>query len=335
MKIFLFLFSLISMINPSPLGKVNSVWARSYIVMEANDGHILQGKDIHLSRSVASISKIMTAIIALESDKLFNVVTVGDEIKNAVGSSLYLEKGNQITIIDLVYGLLLRSGNDAANIIARNVASGIDDFVRLMNDKARELNMKDSTFNNPSGLDMYDEGNISSAHDMALLMRYCLSNIWFREIAGTKKYVSPLKGLWANKHKLIQSYEYCTGGKTGYTKKAKRTLVTSARKDDLELIVVTIDCGGDFSFHKSLFEGYFGGFTYLVFLDIGKNYIGGYEIVSLKRIGIMLEKEKVKGSRMLYTIDPATLNLTMSLVLKNNEVILVGQTTISSYSKSN
>ena len=260
--------------------------------MDAYTNEVLEGKDIDQSYSVASISKIMTAIIALESDKLFNVIIVDDIIKTIEGSSLYLSIGDQITIIDLVYGLLLRSGNDAAVLIAENISGNIDSFVMEMNQKAKEIGMKNTIFNNPSGLDIFDEGNISSCYDMALLMSYCLENELFCQIINTETYKSPFKGAWINKNKLLRQYEYCLGGKTGYTKKARRTLINCAEKDNQRLIVVTFNCGSDFSFHKYLFEKYFNDYNYIVFLNQGKNYIDEFVIYSKKQIGIRIAKEK-------------------------------------------
>lgn len=293
----------------------NSIYARSYVVMEQNSGKLLESKDCNLRRSVASVSKIMTAIIAIESDKLFNSVTVGEEINTIVGSSLYLEIGTRINIIELVYGLLLRSGNDAAVIIAKNVGGTIDNFVAMMNEKAMQIGMKNTKFSNPSGLDMFDEGNISTSYDLALLMQYCMSNETFREIDQTQTFKSSIKGTWSNKHKLIQNYEYAIGGKTGYTKKAKRTLITSARKDDLELIVVTLDCVSDFAFHKSKFEQYFSNFTFVDFLNKGINYVLNYEIVVDKCHGVIIENEKAINATKHYKINPETNELRMSLIL--------------------
>jgi len=210
-----FLLSIFLFSNNSSLPVNGTYQVRNYIVMDAYTNEVLEGKDIERSYSVASISKIMTAIIALESDKLFNVIIVDDIIKTIEGSSLYLSIGDQITIIDLVYGLLLRSGNDAAVLIAENISGNVDSFVIEMNQKAKEIGMKNTIFNNPSGLDIFDEGNISSCYDMALLMSYCLENELFCQIINTETYKSPLKGMWINKNKLLRQYEYCLGGKTG------------------------------------------------------------------------------------------------------------------------
>ena len=144
--------------------------ATSAILMDMDSGRILYSKNIHNVRTVASISKIMTCIVAIESGKLNDVVTIGDEILGAYGSGIYIKNGEQLKLEDLLYGLMLRSGNDAALAIAHYVGGDVESFVSMMNDKAKELGMNNSVFNNPSGLDQ-DKGNYSTAYDMAILTR--------------------------------------------------------------------------------------------------------------------------------------------------------------------
>lgn len=214
----------------------------------------------------------MTAIVAIENSDISKVVTVGDEILQAYGSGIYIQIGEEIKLEDLLYGLMLRSGNDAALAIAVAVAGDVDRFVEMMNEKAEELGMKNTEFNNPSGLDE-EEGNYSSAYDMALLMSYAMKNDEFKEITGTKNHsVETNKNVyeWHNKNKLLSSYKYITGGKTGYTKKAKRTLVTSASKDGVNLTVVTINDGDDWDDHKNLYEEAFQEYTSYMILNKGE-----------------------------------------------------------------
>lgn len=305
--------------QPIKEANTNEIHSRNYLVYDANSNEVLEGKDYETSYSVASISKIMTAIIAIESERLFDVITVDDIIYTIEGSSLYLQVDDQITILDLVYGLLLRSGNDAAMIIASNVCKSVDDFVLLMNQKAKEIGMINTTFSNPSGLDIFDDGNISSCLDMAKLMDYCLGNELFCQISSTKSYKSSLKGIWNNKNKLLFQYPYCTGGKTGYTKKARRTLITTAEKDYQKLIIVTFDCGNDFNTHKSLYEYYYNNYTYLVFLNKGKNYIDQYYIYSRDIIGLRISKEIKKGVK-IYSLDPINSVLKIKFISSDNQI---------------
>lgn len=252
--------------------------ATSAILIDTDSGRIMYSKNIHDKRSVASISKIMTAVIAIESGKLDDVVTVGDEVLDAYGSGIYIKENERISLRDLVYGLMLRSGNDAALAIARYVGGDVDNFVSMMNEKALDLGMKNSTFNNPSGLDEEDSGNISTAYDMALLISYAIHNEEFKDIVSTKKHVVHTDMnhySWINKNKLLSSYKFCTGGKTGFTVKARRTLVTTASRDGLNLAVVTLNDGNDFFDHRNLFEYGFGNYTNYQILSSGVINIPG------------------------------------------------------------
>ena len=315
----LLIIFILSLFVSSVSSNSEQYYARNYIVYDYNLDEIIEGKNYTDSYSVASISKIMTAILALESDKLFNAIVVDDIIKTIEGSSLYLSIGDRITIIDLVYGLMLRSGNDAAVLIAKNIAGSVESFVDLMNQKSIELGLTSTTFNNPSGLDIFDEGNISSCLDMAKLMAYCLDNEVFKDIIKTKSYHSPLKGVWTNKNKLLQSYPYCIGGKTGYTKKARRTLITSASKDYQNLIVVTFDSGSDFNFHKSIYEHYFNNYQYLLFLNKGINYIDEYYIYSKKIVGMRIGKSITSGIK-LYYLNPISNTLKIEFISNDYKI---------------
>ncbi len=274
--------------------------ATSAILMDQDSGRILYTENIHEVRSVASISKVMTAILAVESGKLKNKVTIGDEISGAHGSGIYIKKGEVLTLEDLVYGLMLRSGNDASLAIAHYVAGSVDEFVNQMNQKAVELGMKDTTFYNPNGLDDEEEGNYSTAHDMAILMSYAMQNSEFAKITGTNKYklkTNMNTYIWYNKNKLLSQYKYTTGGKTGFTKKARRTLVTSASKDNLNLVVVTLNDGNDFLDHKNLFEYGFSNYkNYQVLkkgtLEIEDEYYKNYKVYIKSNISYPLQESE-------------------------------------------
>ncbi len=256
-----------------------STSARSAILMDMDSGKVIYGKDVHYVQSVASISKIMTAIVAIENSDIEKEITIGDEILKSYGSGIYVQIGEKLKLKDLLYGLMLRSGNDAALAISVAVAGDTDKFVEMMNDKAQKIGMKNTQFNNPSGLDE-KKGNFSSAYDMALLMSYAMKNEEFRKITGTKDYtLRTNKNVykWHNKNKLLSTYKYITGGKTGFTKIAKRTLVTSASKDDMNLTVVTINDGDDWDDHKSLYEEAFGEYTSYMILNKGEVSILGEE----------------------------------------------------------
>ena len=235
------------------------VSANSAILMEQDSGRVIFEKDAYTQRRIASITKIMTAILAVESGKLDETVKVSDRAIRAEGSSIYLKAGEKIKLEDLVYGLMLRSGNDAAVAIAETVGGSIEGFVYLMNQKAEEIGMKNTHFANPHGLDDHED-HYSTAYDMAILTRYAMQNDTYKKIAGTKTYRSESSNdewdrVWKNKNKLLTSlYEYSTGGKTGYTIRAKRTLVSTAEKDGVSYIAVTLNDPNDWDDHIKMFE---------------------------------------------------------------------------------
>ena len=229
--------------------------AHSYILMDANTGRVLLSKDKDSKRLIASITKIMTSVLAIESGKLDDVVVVDSSIKKAYGSGIYIEEGEEISLKDLLYGLMLRSGNDAASMIASYVGGSEEEFVKMMNNKAKEIGMKNTTFYNPSGLPT-PSGNYSSVYDMALLTRYAMKYDVYREIVSTKKYkvtTNKKTYIWNNKNKLLR-YDFITGGKTGYTEESGRTLVSTASINNMNLIVVTIRDSDDWNTHLELYN---------------------------------------------------------------------------------
>ena len=181
---------------------------RSTIVMDLDSGRILYEKEIHESRLIASITKIMTCIITLENTSLEDSIIVGDEVLDIYGTNIYVQKGEVLTVEDLLYGLMLRSGNDAAMVLANHVFSNYDMFIQKMNEKAISVGMKNTTFSNPHGLDE-DTQNYSTAYDMALLAQYAFQNPIYRKIIATKKYntKSNFKSyIWYNRMSLLTQY---------------------------------------------------------------------------------------------------------------------------------
>jgi len=230
--------------------------AHSYVLMDMTTGRVLGGKNYNTPYLIASITKIMTCLLAVESGKLDNTVIVSDVIKKSYGSGIYIEVDEELTLRDLLYGLMLRSGNDAALMVAEYVGGDVETFVNMMNNKAKEIGMTNTIFNNPSGLDNTDAGNYSTSYDMALLTRYAMQYEEYQKIVKTKIYklkTNKKSYIWHNKNKLLQ-YDYITGGKTGYTEKAKRTLVSTASYNDVNLVVVTIKDSDDWNTHKTLYE---------------------------------------------------------------------------------
>lgn len=232
-------------------GAVNT-GAQAAVLMDASSGRVLYGHNIHDRRLIASTTKLMTALVALESGvELSQKITVAPQWVGVEGSSIYLREGETLTLETLLYGMLLRSGNDAALAVAEVCAGSVEDFAAQMNQKAQALGMADSHFVNPNGLN--DEQHFSSAYDMALLARACLENETLREMVSTKSIA--LEGRsFTNHNKLLWQYEGCIGLKTGYTEKAGRTLVSAAERDGMTLICVTLSDPNDWADHTALFD---------------------------------------------------------------------------------
>ena len=249
---------------------VLAISADKAIVMDLNSGRVLYDLNKDEPQLIASITKIMTCLITIMYSDLEKVVVVDEDVLQSYGSSVYLEVGEEIKLIDLLYGLMLRSGNDAATQIAKTVAGSEEAFVYLMNEYAATIGMKNTHFVNPHGLDSNGIGNTSTAYDMALLTKVAMQNETFRKIFGTQEYsaTSNLKTYhWEGKNKLFSMYEYTTGGKTGYTDAARRTLVTTASRDNKNLVVVTLNDGNDFNDHESLYETYFEAYDSVLAID--------------------------------------------------------------------
>ena len=239
---------------------IRALTASSYIVMDTDNNRVLEGNNINKESLIASITKIMTSMVVINNTNLDKKIIVSDSVLKSYGSGIYVSVGEEITIRELLYGLMLRSGNDAAIELAYQVASSTENFAYLMNLLAKNIGMKNTKFVNSSGLEEKDNANTSTVYDMALLSSYAIKNPEYRKIVSTKDITvkTNLKSyIWHNKNKLLTSYKYCIGGKTGYTKKAKRTLVTNASKDNINLTIVTFNDGNDFNDHQDLYEKYF------------------------------------------------------------------------------
>ncbi len=240
----------------------------STIVMEINSGRVLYENNIHSKKLIASITKIMTCIVVLENADTSKEIVVGDEIRNIYGTSIYLEEGEKIKINDLLYGLMLRSGNDAAIVLATNTL-GIKKFVDKMNETAKLIGMKDTVFENPHGLDDNTK-NYSTAYDMVLLSNYAYNNKEYRKIISTKKYItksSKKSYVWYNRMSLLNKYKNCVGGKNGYTPKAGKTLVSYAKKNDMLLTIVSLDDPEIYNNHQKLYDYYFSKYHNYIIID--------------------------------------------------------------------
>ena len=219
------------------------VSAQNAILIEANSGEVLYEKNASDKAYPASITKIMTAFLAIENGTLDKKVKVSANASGVEGSSIYLASGEMISLRDLVYGLMLRSGNDAAIAISEAIGGSTDNFVIMMNKKARELGACNTHFMNPNGL--HDQEHYTTAKDMALIARAAMKNSEFKKIAATKSWVTDRGegkyNYFYNKNKVVYQYNGGTGIKIGYTKAAGRTLVASSERDGMELICVVMN----------------------------------------------------------------------------------------------
>lgn len=227
--------------------------AVSAVLVDAATGRVLYEKNAHEVRLIASITKLMTALVAVESSPdLSAVVTVEPEwLAGAEGSSIYLAAGEEITLEALLYGMLLESGNDAAQVVAGYCGGDVETFVEWMNLRAADLGMVNSHFANPSGLNA--DGHCSSAFDMALCAMACMDNETIAKIVSTKSITFGTR-TFSNHNKLLSMYDGCIGMKTGYTELAGRTLVSCAERDGQRLIAVTLTDPNDWQDHMALYD---------------------------------------------------------------------------------
>ncbi len=253
-----------------------TVGAESAIVMEASTGTVLYEKNMHSKRYPASITKIMTTMLALEHCELDEIVTYSeDAVYKTEGSGIYRNVGEQMTLEDTLYAVMLESANECAYATAEHVTGGdYEAFVKMMNDKATELGCLNTNFTNSNGLP--DEQHVTTCYDMALISREAIKDDMFRTLVSTKRYDLPatnksLPLAMFNHHKMISNnitaqylYKYAIGGKTGYTNAARSTLVTYAEKDGMMLICVVMKCSGThFTDTINLFNYCFDNFKVL------------------------------------------------------------------------
>ncbi|MCH5321363.1 MAG: D-alanyl-D-alanine carboxypeptidase [Eubacterium sp.] len=253
MKRLTFLLALLFIFPMTAYGADNS--ARCAIVMDADTGIILYEKNAYEERSIASTTKIMTALLAIESDRLNETVKITNEMLQTEGSSLGLREGDTLTLSDLVTGMMLTSGNDSANAVAFFISGGLNEFSALMNKRAAEIGMNNSYFVTPSGLD--EGGHHSTAYDMALLTATAVQNKTFCEIVSKQSaeiIIGKKKMTVYNHNKLLARDKNFFGVKTGYTKKAGRCLVSAKNYNDSKLICVTLSAPDDWNDHINLLK---------------------------------------------------------------------------------
>ena len=258
--------------NPSLPVALTGVSAKGAVLMEADSGDIIFGQNENARLPMASTTKIMTALVALESLPVDTEVKITSRSVGVEGSSIYLCEGEILTLEQLLYALMLESANDAATAIAIAVSGSVEAFAEKMNTKAASLGLTDTHFVNPHGLDA--EEHYTTAFELALVTRAALQNPLFREISATERKTIPLRGeegvrLLLNHNKLLTSYEGCIGGKTGYTKKTGRCLVSAAEREGVTLIAVTLSAPDDWRDHTAMLDYGFGTYETIPLCDVG------------------------------------------------------------------
>lgn len=275
------------------------VSAQSAVVLTADTGTVLFEKDGHTPRPVASTTKIMTALLALEAaqERGDPLVDITQEMVAVEGSSMGLQAGDSISLTGLAAGMLLASGNDAANAAALYLDGSLESFAARMNQRAAALGMEDTHFVTPSGLDGEDAqglGHLSTAYDMALLARAALEDQAFRQLCSSPslavEFAEPVKRVtYTNHNKLLAQYQGCVGVKTGFTKEAGRCLVSAAERDGALLIAVTLNAPNDWEDHTALLDY---GFSQMEPYQLA----GGDVRLTVPVVGSPVEAVSLRGS---------------------------------------
>lgn len=287
--------------------------ASSAVLLVSGSNEVLFEKSAYEKRPMASTTKIMSSIIAIESGRLDEEITVTQEMTSVEGTSMGLLPNDRVSVSELVYGMLLSSGNDAANATAITIAGSTDAFVSMMNDKAKQIGMFSTHFATPSGLDADD--HYSTAYDMALLGSYAIENEQFLEICSSSSAVvdygnPPYKRRLTNHNKLLKIYDGAIGIKTGFTKKSGRCLVSAAERDGVTLICVTLNDADDWNDHKKLLDYGFGIVKrydnyqrdFLISIVGGKDASANAQLQSVPKIGTLNGQitQKVYIEHFLY-----------------------------------
>lgn len=306
-------------------GKGFETSAQSAIVMEKSSKRVLFSKNSDARLPIASTTKIVTALTALNNTNLDDVVEIPAEACGIEGSSIYLRAGEHLTIRELLYGLMLRSGNDSAVAIALHTAGSTERFAEMMNETAANLGLRDCHFVNPHGL--HNDNHYCSANDLAVLTCEALSNPEFCEIVSAKSYRIANEGyeydrVLINKNKLLSNCDGADGVKTGYTKKAGRCFVGSATRNGMQVVVVVLNCGPMFEETASMLDAAFA--TYSLQTIIPQNKVCGSIIENGKKTYYACKdcvRYPLKGDETVTTEIELTNDVKQISVYVNNDVI--------------
>ncbi|WP_416197942.1 MAG: serine-type D-Ala-D-Ala carboxypeptidase [Sporanaerobacter sp.] len=290
---------------------VPEIKAESAILMDAKSGRILYSFNPHEKLPMASTTKIMTALIAIEEGDMEDIVEIGKESVGIEGSSIYLYENEKISLKDLLYGLMLRSGNDASVAIGNYIGGDLKKFINMMNDKAKDIGAINTSFVNPNGLDA--ENHYTTAYDLALITREALKHEKFKEIVKTKIYIAnrDKNNYFYNKNKTLWQYEGGDGVKIGYTKRSGRCLVSSATREGMQIIAIVLNDGDWFNDCYKMLDYGFENYSSHIIYDIGQ-FVSNVKVINgeLDFLPVVVddlcvlplkenEKEKIKISTKL------------------------------------
>ncbi len=318
-------FAVIFSYNVStPRAEGVDVSAKSAVVIEATTGRILYQKNAHEKMPMASTTKIMTAIVAIENGNLNDTVVVGPNASGVEGSSIWLSAGEKMTLSDMLFGLMLASGNDAAVAIAEHVGGSVDAFVDMMNNKAHEIGAYNTHFANPNGLPI--DNHYTTAYDLALISAYAMNNDIFREVVKTQYKTLPWEGhewnrVVKNKNKILWNYEGGNGVKTGFTEAAGRCLSAAAQREDMQLVSVVLSAPDMFNDCMAL-------------MDYGfENYDNSLVVKAGELIGDVSVKDGVEDSFPVYTTDDIYYPLTQEEIEKLNKRVYIDENVVAPVQK--
>ncbi|KGA82972.1 D-alanyl-D-alanine carboxypeptidase [Lysinibacillus fusiformis] len=317
-----------------------------YAVLDGDTGRVLIGSNSNERLPIASLTKIWTALVAIENSDLQEEVVISPKAAMAEGSSIYLQAGETVTVETLLYGLMLRSGNDAATALAEHVGGSVEGFVKLMNERAVIAGLTNTVFMNPSGL--HHEEHLSSARDTAEMLRVALKNKTFEKIASTVLYrANTVNGmLWENKHRLLRegsgmaaeiddeteqpvsSLKSATGvayaGKTGFTKVAGRTLATAFQKDGQTCIVVTLNVSDDWNVHRSFSNQVWTDYDLETVVKKGKYNVNKKLAIRLEEpVRLQLNKEEKAQVRQVLHVSRKRQEAVLSIFLGEERIYAI------------
>ena len=250
-----------------------SINSKAYAVLECSTNRLLYSKNKDEKLPMASTTKVMTAVLALEKGSLNDVVEIKKEYTGIEGTSIYLKEGEKLTLEDLLHGMMLVSGNDAAVAVAYHIGGSIEGFAKMMNEKAKELGMKNTNFKNPNGLP--DDEHYTTAYDFALLASYAMKNENFVKIINDKKWSMSYEGkengrVIYNRNKLLNSFDGSNGVKTGYTKKAGKCFVFAAKRNDMQVVGVVLKSADHYTDSKNLLDMSFSNYKMEKIIEKGE-----------------------------------------------------------------